>query len=232
LCIQLGDTKTAQYRIRAAYRVAKDLLIEEKHLDGLDLLKDAAEEFRLDELKAEITSAIENIQNKQGESQTESSRSKPLTESQIHRVMTERFDEDELRTLCFYLDVDYDVLRGEGKVSKARELLLYLKRRGRIGEVVDIGKELRPDISWENTSKATIETASNLQSGEEDHMLVEIFAIPVLLKAVDFLFDEAKNILEERRIARQNPNLQVTDPPDIPLIDQEKDITRLLHLKN
>ena len=54
-------------------------------------------------------------------------------------------------------------------------------------------------------------------------MLVETFAIPVLMKAVDFLFDEAKNILAERQATRQEAGRQATAPPDIPLLDQDKE---------
>jgi hypothetical protein len=58
---------------------------------------------------------------------------------------------------------------------------------------------------------------------KEELMLVEAFAIPVLTRAVDFLFNEAKNILEERRAARQTPDLKMAAPPDIPLLEQDKE---------
>ena len=34
--------------------------------------------------------------------------------------IVEHFDDEELRTLCFDTDVDYDNLRGQGKEAKAR----------------------------------------------------------------------------------------------------------------
>jgi hypothetical protein len=58
---------------------------------------------------------------------------------------------------------------------------------------------------------------------KEDPMLNEPFAISILMKAVDFLFGEAKTILEERRTARQNSKQQTTPAPDIPLIRQDKE---------
>ncbi len=67
---------------------------------------------------------------------------------QLHRILSERLDVEELRTLCFYAGVSYDHLRGEGQPGKARALLEYVDKRGRISDLVDAGKEIRSDINW------------------------------------------------------------------------------------
>ena len=41
---------------------------------------------------------------------------------QLREFLTEYFNEEELRTVCFDLGIDYDNLGGEGKGGKAREL--------------------------------------------------------------------------------------------------------------
>jgi hypothetical protein len=66
----------------------------------------------------------------------------------LHQIIASRFDEGELRTLCFNLQVDYDGLPGTSKPDKARELVAYFERRKAIPILVDIGKQLRPDIDW------------------------------------------------------------------------------------
>jgi hypothetical protein len=68
--------------------------------------------------------------------------------TQLHRILAERFSEEELRTLCFNLNVDYDDLPAKGKANKARELIAYLERRDRIPELLETGQRSRPDISW------------------------------------------------------------------------------------
>ena len=68
--------------------------------------------------------------------------------TRLLRVMSERLDEGELRTLCFDLEIDYDGLPGEGKANKARELIQYLERRERISDLLEMGEQLRPDIPW------------------------------------------------------------------------------------
>ena len=62
-------------------------------------------------------------------------------------TITERFDAEELRTLCFDLDVDYDSLRGEGKAGKARELVAYLARQDRLDELIAAVQRARPDLA-------------------------------------------------------------------------------------
>lgn len=53
-------------------------------------------------------------------------------------------------------------------------------------------------------------------------MIETVVTVPILMRAVDFLFDEAKKILQERRAARQSAERQAAPPPDIPLLDQDK----------
>ncbi len=68
--------------------------------------------------------------------------------SRLFQILTERFNQDELRTLCFELPVDYDSLTGEGLAGKARELVALLKRHERIRDLIRIGHRMRPDIDW------------------------------------------------------------------------------------
>ena len=67
----------------------------------------------------------------------------------LRQILTERFNDDELRSLCFDLGVDYDNLGGEGKAGKARELVAYLERRGDIPKLVEAVRQARPGISWD-----------------------------------------------------------------------------------
>jgi formylglycine-generating enzyme required for sulfatase activity len=55
---------------------------------------------------------------------------------------------EEIKTLCFILQVDFDSLAGDTKESIARELILLLERLNRVDELVARGKELRPGLAW------------------------------------------------------------------------------------
>jgi hypothetical protein len=54
-------------------------------------------------------------------------------------------------------------------------------------------------------------------------MLVDAFAVPVVLKAVEFLFGAAKDVLEERHAARQSSESEAASVPEIPLLNQDKE---------
>ena len=72
---------------------------------------------------------------------------KPLRYSQryyLHQYLIQKLDIEELRTLCFYLNGDYDNLRGEGKAAKARELILSLEREDRVDEMIIYLRKIRP----------------------------------------------------------------------------------------
>ena len=66
----------------------------------------------------------------------------------LRELLTAHFSESELRTLCFDLDVEYEDLRGTGRSDKERELVAYLARHDRMGELTEVGARLRPDIPW------------------------------------------------------------------------------------
>jgi hypothetical protein len=83
--------------------------------------------------------------------ETSKEKGKPLTE--LRQVLDARFSEEELRMLCFDLSIDYDDLPGEGKAGKARELVAFLGRHGRIPELLEIGRQLRPDVPWPDLSE-------------------------------------------------------------------------------
>jgi hypothetical protein len=62
--------------------------------------------------------------------------------------IVEHFDDEELRTLCFDTDVDYDNLPAQGKEAKARELIDYMQRQGRFGDLIRACRKTRPRVNW------------------------------------------------------------------------------------
>ncbi|MBN1247821.1 MAG: GTP-binding protein [Anaerolineae bacterium] len=66
----------------------------------------------------------------------------------LRRILVERFNTEELRTLCYDLGVSFDELGGTNRAGKARELVAYLARRERLGDLLRTGKQLRSDIDW------------------------------------------------------------------------------------
>lgn len=62
----------------------------------------------------------------------------------LHTVLAQRFDLEELRTLCFQLGIEYDDLRGEGRTAKARELVKLYQRKGQLDRLIARIRQSRP----------------------------------------------------------------------------------------
>jgi len=83
-----------------------------------------------------------------------------------HHKLTDYFDDGELKTLCFNLGVTFDDLPGDGKASKARELVAFMERRDRIPELIAECEKQRPNVEWNLSSNGNGGAAS---SGSRAH---------------------------------------------------------------
>lgn len=78
----------------------------------------------------------------------------------LSQLLTEHFDEAELRTLCFDMGLDYESLPAQGRAGKVREIVAQVERRGAITELIAQCRRQRPDVFWveafESASTAAI----------------------------------------------------------------------------
>jgi hypothetical protein len=65
---------------------------------------------------------------------------------EAYRIMESRFSNPELKTLCFQLDINPDRVFATDDLDWPRQLLLYLYRRNRVGDLGHAISEFRPDI--------------------------------------------------------------------------------------
>ena len=72
----------------------------------------------------------------------------------LRQLLVKRFSDGEIRTLCFDLGVEYDDLPGSGKADKARELVDCMDRHERLPDLVRVGRQSRPDVSWPEVGAA------------------------------------------------------------------------------
>lgn len=64
----------------------------------------------------------------------------------FHDILSNLFSEEELRTLCFDLNVNFEHLPGATQLGKARELIMYCDRRNLLKRLYDNVKKARPYI--------------------------------------------------------------------------------------
>lgn len=74
-----------------------------------------------------------------------------MTLAQFNGLLRKQFNESELKDVCLTLQVDYELLPGNSKADKSRELILYLQRRGRVSHLLSLVKQERPHIPWPDT---------------------------------------------------------------------------------
>ena len=108
--------------------------------------------------------------------------------AQLRQMLNESFNEEEIRTLAFDLQVDYDSLPGRGKVAKARELIDEIRRNGRIPELVTHCAEIRPHLDWSDQSAITTpETAAAASRRKVMWGVIGAMAVLLLGTAAYFL---------------------------------------------
>ena len=84
----------------------------------------------------------------------------------LRRLIDTHFNDDELRTLCFDLEIDYESLGGEGKRGKIRELLNFMRRYHRVDELIHYLGTERPEVPWPDVSADTAQEGTGKPLGE------------------------------------------------------------------
>ena len=95
--------------------------------------------------------------------------------ARLFKLLTAHFSLEELRTLCFDLNADYDTLRGDEKATKALELISLMLREHRLDELVSTLRKERPDADW----------PAEAEQPSPDELLA--WATPGTLNAADYL---------------------------------------------
>jgi hypothetical protein len=93
-------------------------------------------------------------------------------------ILRTRFNLNELRELCLYLEVNFEDVPGESLSRKALELVTYSQRRNRLPELIQIITTLRPDINqlgYEQIEKGV----KKLEPEKDDRVVLETQTGPV-----------------------------------------------------
>jgi len=92
----------------------------------------------------------------------------------VYELLQQCFNLDEFHTLCFRLGVDFDSLEGGAKAGKARELVLYMTRHGRLDELIKAIQQERPDVQFETPTDASDSAAQEADTAELDRLSADV----------------------------------------------------------
>lgn len=98
-------------------------------------------------VKSDLRRALHNRKN-QTESAIEQPFKKDYSPEALRIKLEAYFNLDELHTLCFDLQIDYEAIPGNNKQNKVREIILYFKRYKREQELLDYLRKVRPTVGW------------------------------------------------------------------------------------
>ena len=115
-------------------------------------------------------------------------------QTQLLPLLDQHFDEEELRTLCFNLGIQYDNLGGRGKAAQARELLARLDREQRLSDLIALAREQRPTVNWPDPPPPPDLTTAHARQEVARRLFerAEIFLFPHVWSR-----DERKSLLTE-----------------------------------
>jgi hypothetical protein len=113
----------------------------------------------------------------------DTSQEKSVDLRKLLRAINDSFGENDLRDLCFDLQLDFENLPGPTKKDKARELIIHFDRRKRINVLIATFRELRPNIDLETialdeldedptTARIEIHTADILPQQDKSNTMI------------------------------------------------------------
>lgn len=82
--------------------------------------------------------------------------SKQAYRKALHQSLKQHYNEEELRTVFFNLNIDYDDLDGKGRTAKARELIYFLERHNRLTELHEEIASQHPDAPLTKVPKGRL----------------------------------------------------------------------------
>lgn len=66
----------------------------------------------------------------------------------VGRYLDDYFSDNELHNLAVELGIEYENLPASTKDGKAREMVGYMRRHGRLYDLVETCREKRPHVPW------------------------------------------------------------------------------------
>ena len=88
--------------------------------------------------------------------------------ARLRKALTNLLNDEELRTLCFDLEINYDTLPGREINGKIQELIARFEKAGRIPALIAACRELRPHADWDEIAAAYAQAARGAAGADSE----------------------------------------------------------------
>lgn len=104
------------------------------------------------------------------------------------RQLDNHFNLSEFSSLCFELGIDPEALAGEGKKDKARELIGYCQRRGRMTALMQQLETERPHLTWRDNTPSLLPWAESVAIQSRLHVAIVVpISRPIVPSVAQYL---------------------------------------------
>ena len=104
--------------------------------------------FNHQQFKQIVRTAVNNAEQKRKENKVVIQAKKEIDRGRLRRNLTEYFSDTELRSICFDFGIGYENLSGNSKVDKGLALAIHMERLGLLEELLNAGRQQRPNLEW------------------------------------------------------------------------------------
>jgi hypothetical protein len=66
----------------------------------------------------------------------------------LNMKMNDHLNMEEIRTICFHMDIDHEQLKGSVKSEIVRELISHCQRHEKVDELLEKCSSINPNIDW------------------------------------------------------------------------------------
>ncbi|HUM71624.1 MAG TPA: P-loop NTPase fold protein, partial [Chloroflexota bacterium] len=140
-----------------------------------------------------------------------------VSPQQLRDALTDYFNTDELRDLCFTLGIDYENLGGDSKSEKVLELIQYCERHGRTDDLINTIQRARPNLDWERLASISsgpaqkVQPFANVQQSPDQYLFDSDSG-----EGVEQSFVNVQQSLDQQIVEDTPPLEEVAEPPTPP----------------
>ncbi len=147
-CIGLDNNSYYSYPLSAIITIKPLIGEDELELEFSDGRKEGLFVSQRDDWATKILEAKNSLGGADAIERAQDGTVLDADKTTLRKNLTNCFNESELRTLCFDLHIDHEIIPGGTKEEKARELIVYCEHHGLLIRLLKKCQQQRPHVKW------------------------------------------------------------------------------------